>query len=71
MGSHSSKLPQIAEKVYPDIRGFKKLRYNARFCLWSLLKPNVTQKMQALFDKPGLKRIVKQHPRIIEKPLKP
>lgn len=64
-------LPQIAETVYPEIRGFKKLRYNARFCLWSLLKPNVTQRMQALFDKPGLTEVIKQHPRIIEKPLKP
>ncbi|OAJ96276.1 VirK/YbjX family protein [Vibrio bivalvicida] len=64
-------LPKVAETVYPDIRGFKKLRYNARFCLWSMLKPGVLKQMQELFAQPDLKKITEVNPRLLEKPLKP
>ncbi|MDC5810070.1 VirK/YbjX family protein [Vibrio europaeus] len=64
-------LPKVAEAVYPDIHGLKKLRYNARFCLWSLLKPGVLKQMQELFDQPDLKTITDVNPRLLEKPLKP
>ncbi|MDN3609907.1 VirK/YbjX family protein [Vibrio ostreicida] len=64
-------LPHVAKSVYPDIRGLKKLRYNARFCLWSLLKPNVLNQMQQLFSQPDLQAIQTINPRMLEKPLKP
>lgn len=64
-------LPKVAKSVYPDIRGAKKLRYNARFCLWSMLKPSVLKTMQHLFEQPELSSIRKNNPRIFEKPLKP
>ena len=64
-------LPRVAESVYPDIRGAKKLRYNARFCLWSMFKPNVLKQMQQLFDQPEFRPIKETNPRMFEKPLKP
>ncbi|MCM5507090.1 VirK/YbjX family protein [Vibrio sp. SCSIO 43169] len=64
-------LPRVAESVYPDIRGVKKLRYNARFCLWSMFKPNVLKQMQQLFDQPEFRPIKETNPRMFEKPLKP
>lgn len=64
-------LPSVAQNVYPDIHGIKKLRYNARFCLWSLLKPRVLKQMQELFEQPDLKAITEVNPRLLEKPLKP
>lgn len=64
-------LPSIAAGVYPDIRGAKKLRYNARFCLWAMLKPNVLKEMQGLFEQPEMRVVAENNPRIFEKPLKP
>ncbi|WP_341665680.1 VirK/YbjX family protein [Vibrio sp.] len=64
-------LPRMAQSVYPEIKGAKKLRYNARFCMWSMLKPSVLRSMQKLFDQPEFHLIKDNHPRIFEKPLKP
>ncbi|RSD31596.1 VirK/YbjX family protein [Vibrio pectenicida] len=64
-------LPKVAKSVYPDIRGAKKLRYNARFCMWSMFKPSVLQCLQTLFEQPEFRPIREQNPRILEKPLKP
>ncbi|MYM58682.1 DUF535 domain-containing protein [Vibrio sp. OCN044] len=64
-------LPKVAQSVYPEIKGVKKLRYNARFCIWSMLTPSVLRTMQTLFDQPKFRPIKEHHPRIFEKPLKP
>ncbi|MCL9782235.1 VirK/YbjX family protein [Vibrio sp. S4M6] len=64
-------LPRVAASVYPGVRGMKKFRYNARFCLWAMLKPNVLKQMQSLFEQPEMRIVAEHHPRIFEKPLKP
>ncbi|USD31291.1 hypothetical protein CTT30_08410 [Vibrio coralliilyticus] len=64
-------LPLVAQRVYPEIHGLKKVRYNVRFCLWSMLKPNALKQMQRLFEHPDFRPITETNPRMFEKPLKP
>ncbi|MGF1742015.1 VirK/YbjX family protein [Vibrio profundum] len=64
-------LPSVAHYVYPDIQGVKKFRYNFRFCVWAMLKPNIMQQMQTTFSQPEMTLVAKNNPRIFEKPLKP
>ncbi|HGF7517767.1 TPA: DUF535 domain-containing protein, partial [Vibrio cholerae] len=46
-------LSTLAAEIYPDIRGVKKLRYNARFCLWGILMPDTLARIQDLLNQPS------------------
>lgn len=64
-------LSTLAAEIYPDIRGVKKLRYNARFCLWGILMPDTLARIQDLLNQPSFHPVRQHYPRTLEKPLKP
>ncbi|ENM5854736.1 DUF535 family protein [Vibrio mimicus] len=64
-------LSALAAEIYPDVRGVKKLRYNARFCLWGALMLNNLLRVQRLLNQPPFHTVRQHYPRTLEKPLKP
>ncbi|ENM5825540.1 DUF535 family protein [Vibrio metoecus] len=64
-------LSTLAAEIYPDVRGIKKLRYNARFCLWGVLMPETLTRVQNLLSQPSFHTVRLHYPRTLEKPLKP
>ncbi|PSW09197.1 DUF535 domain-containing protein [Photobacterium rosenbergii] len=65
------RLPKLANTVYPNSRGFRKIKKNARFCLWGVLNADAVQAMSEVFAHPELAPVLKKNPKIFEKPLKP
>ena len=65
------RLPVLANTVYPSSRGFRKIKKNARFCLWGVLNADAVKAMTEVFSHPELAPVLHQNPKIMEKPLKP
>ncbi|WEM45123.1 VirK/YbjX family protein (plasmid) [Photobacterium sp. DA100] len=65
------RLPQLANTVYPSSRGFRKIKKNARFCLWGVLNADAVKAMADVFAHPELAPVLQKNPKIFEKPLKP
>ncbi|PSV49777.1 VirK/YbjX family protein [Photobacterium indicum] len=64
-------LPKIADDLYPGSTGWRRIKKNARFCLWGIMNANTMKSMMTLFDNEKLSPVLKSNPRILEKPLKP
>lgn len=65
------RLPQLANTVYPNSKGFRKIKKNARFCLWGVVNADAVKAMSEVFAHPELKPVLQMNPKIFEKPLKP
>ena len=65
------RLPVLANTVYPTSRGFRKIKKNARFCLWGVVNADAVKAMSEVFAHPELRPVLQKNPRIFEKPLKP
>lgn len=65
------RLPKLANTVYPNSRGFRKIKKNARFCLWGVLNADAVKAMSEVFAHPELAPVLQRNPKILEKPLKP
>ncbi|WP_052075152.1 VirK/YbjX family protein [Vibrio fluvialis] len=61
----------IADRIYPDSRGFTRIKKNARFCMWGLLNGNAIRTIRSLFSSRELERILDDNSQVFEKPLKP
>ncbi|MCW8328891.1 VirK/YbjX family protein [Photobacterium sp. SDRW27] len=64
-------LPALANTIYPNSKGFRKIKKNARFCMWGIVNAKAIKAITNIFSDPVLLPIIKQNPNIIEKPLKP
>lgn len=62
---------ELTEFLYPNIKGFRKIQKKGRLYFWNLTNNKAVSTMATIFSRENLKLILKNDPRIIEKPLKP
>lgn len=66
-----SDLPEWAAKIYPESKGWDRIRKNWRFRLWALLHPQAVRRMLSLVEQPILAKVLNDNPQLLERPLKP
>ncbi|ASG01243.1 VirK/YbjX family protein [Vibrio anguillarum] len=64
-------LSELSETIYPNTKGWSKIRKNIRFCLWGVTNAYALKSMLRLFSCSELAEVLKQCPQFLEKPLKP
>lgn len=69
--TYISNLPKLAKQIHPDSTGINKLRKNVRFCLWGITNGKAIKAIRELFAHKNLAPVLKNNPKILEKPLKP
>ncbi|WP_017222660.1 VirK/YbjX family protein [Moritella dasanensis] len=62
---------KLADQIYPNVKGIKKIQKKGRFCFWALTNSKSVNTMATLFSRNNLKAILANNPSIMEKPLKP
>lgn len=64
-------LSELSETIYPNTKGWSKIRKNMRFCLWGMTNAQALKSMVSLFSRKELAEVLSQCPQFLEKPLKP
>jgi len=64
-------IPELTKILYPNVTGIKKIQKKGRLYFWALTNDKAVSVMATIFSRENLKQILKNDPRIIEKPLKP
>lgn len=64
-------LPEWAAKIYPESKGWDRIRKNWRFRWWALLHPQAVRRMLSLVEQPILAKVLNDNPQLLERPLKP
>lgn len=63
-------IPELINILYPNVKGIKKIQKKGRFYFWAITNGKAVSAMATIFSRENLKPIIKNDPRIIEKPLK-
>jgi len=69
--THITDLAGLAKQIHPNSKGINKLRKNVRFCLWGITNGKAIKAISELFAHKNLAPVLKNNPKILEKPLKP
>lgn len=69
--THITDLAGLAKQIHPNSKGINKLRKNLRFCFWGITNSKAIKAISEIFNSKYLAPVLKNNPKILEKPLKP
>lgn len=67
----TATIPELVDILYTNVKGIRKIQKKGRLYFWAITNRKAVSAMATIFSRENLKPILKNDPRIIEKPLKP